>query len=583
MLAAFLWSFGNAKSATLGQVGLLCRACFFLVVAGVSRLSAADAPRIVNIYNFVRENDFRIPNSKAVLYQATLQQVRLLKGVNLPATFALQYDALLDTNYQDLFLHELPGNCEIGAWWEIPQALVERAGLNWRGQHEWDPAANVGFSPGYTPAERRKLVDTYMADFKRIFGHYPKSVGSWYLDEVTLEYLAEKYGVVASCNCKDQIGTDGYTLWGGYWNQAYYPSRLNAYMPAQTQRGQIGVPIFRMLGSDPIYQHGTTPGMFTLEPVYRQAGGSADWVAWFLNNLINQPPLAFAYTQAGQENSFGWQAMKTGFTLQVERIAAAAREGKLRVETLQQSGEWFRHQYSVTPPTAVIALDDWKHQNRKTVWYDSRFYRLNVLWQDGTLFVRDLHCFDERIASPTHDLPLKQTSLAYETLPIVDWAVWSHSGTRNAGMWPVLLEADGSTSPLKTEGMPTAKELDSTELSIEQPLTDGGIFSILCSEKTVTFRAMDGQGKPLNWAYDIVGGPALKAIVDHVGTTTVSYSHSGVNYRLKLGSGSCREPQQGSLQLRPNAAGKLVLKLDKASLAAMATTRNSAIGDGRKH
>ena len=28
-------------------------------------------------------------------------------------------------------------------------------------------------------------------------------------------------------------GTDGYTLWGGYWNQAYYPSRLNSYMPAQ--------------------------------------------------------------------------------------------------------------------------------------------------------------------------------------------------------------------------------------------------------------------------------------------------------------------------------------------------------------
>ena len=172
--------------------------------------------------------------------------------------------------------------------------------------------ANVGFSPGYTPAERTRLVDVYMADFKAIFGRYPRTVGSWYIDEVTLAYMAKQYGIIASCNCKDQIGTDFYTLWGGYWNQAYYPSRLNAYMPAQTRAGQIDVPIFRMLGSDPIYQHGTTPGLISLEPVYHDGGGgSADWVNWFMHNLIEQPALAFAFTQAGQENSFGLEAMKS--------------------------------------------------------------------------------------------------------------------------------------------------------------------------------------------------------------------------------------------------------------------------------
>lgn len=50
-------------------------------------------------------------------------------------------------------------------------------------------------------------------------------------------------------------GDGGYTIWGGYWNQAIIPSRVNAYMPAQTEEGQIPVPIFRMLGSDPIYQY----------------------------------------------------------------------------------------------------------------------------------------------------------------------------------------------------------------------------------------------------------------------------------------------------------------------------------------
>jgi hypothetical protein len=306
----------------------------FLLLCAVLLMNTAHAaearqPRIVNIYNFIRNSDYRLSNSEDVLYDATQRQIELLKSFNLPATWALQYDALIQPRYQKLLKEQLGTNDEIAAWWEIPQPLAEKAGLKWRGRHEWDPAANVGFSPGYAPEERQKLVDVYMADFKAIFGHYPRTVGSWFIDEITLAYMAERYGIVASCNCKDQVGTDGYTLWGGYWNQAYYPSRLNAYMPAQTRAGQINVPVFRMLGSDPIYQHGTTPGLYSLEPVYPNAGGSSDWVAWFMNNLIQQPSLAFGYTQAGQENSFGWDAMKKGLTRQVELFAAQARAGEI--------------------------------------------------------------------------------------------------------------------------------------------------------------------------------------------------------------------------------------------------------------
>ena len=44
-------------------------------------------------------------------------------------------------------------------------------------------------------------------------------------------------------------------------------------MPAQTKEGQIPVPVFRMLGSDPIYQYDTSlgesaQGVITLEPVW---------------------------------------------------------------------------------------------------------------------------------------------------------------------------------------------------------------------------------------------------------------------------------------------------------------------------
>jgi hypothetical protein len=546
----------------------------FLVLRGVAlanilRPAAASEPRSVTIYNFVRDNDYRIPDSKAVLYNATVQQIQLLKKADLPATFALQYDALMDANYQKLFKEELGTNDEIAAWWEIPHELAEKAGLTWRGRHEWDPAADVGFSPGYTPEERRKLVDVYMADFKAVFGYYPKTVGSWYIDEVTLAYMARKYGIVASCNCKDQIGTDGYTLWGGYWNQAYYPSRLNAFMPAQTRAGQIDVPIFRMLGSDPIYQYGNSPGMHTLETVYQKgAGGSPDWVKWFMNNLIRQPSLAFAYTQVGQENSFGWEAMKAGLTEQVLLLKDLATAGDLQVETLAQAGQWFRRHYSLTPPTAVVVLDDWKHQNHKTVWYDSRFYRINFLWENGAFFIRDLHCFDQNVVSPTHGKALTTTSMAYETLPVMDGAFWLGSGTNPAGMWPVLLSSDGATSPMTPAGSPVVRELNSKDLSIQQPLGGGGSFSIVCRETSVAFTGVDGRGRPLRWAWDVSGGVRQKSVVQTVTPDGIHYHDAGTDYQLRLApnAGFCCQLGNGDIRLGADSSGTLVMVPDGGPL-----------------
>lgn len=522
---------------------------------------ASGHPRIINIYNFVRNSDFRLADSENILFEATEKQVALLKNANLPATWALQYDALINPRYQKLFKEQVSPENEIAAWWELPRPLVEKAGLKWRGRFDWDPAANVGFSPGYTPQERRKLVDTYMQEFKSVFGYYPRTVGSWYIDEITLAYLADKYGIVASCNCKDQIGTDGYTLWGGYWNQAYYPSRLNAYMPAQNRSGQIDVPIFRMLGSDPIYQHGTTPGLQSLEPVYPESGGSQKWVGWFMNNLIQEPSLAFGYAQAGQENSFGWAAMEKGLTNQIALIASLRQCGKVRVETLAQTGSWFRNRFYLTPPTSVVALDDWKDQGRKTIWYDSRFYRINFLWESNSFFIRDLHSFDQKLVSPAHDTALKATSLACETLPIMDWANWSGTSHEPVGIRPILMSPDGKNLPMQPQGSPIVTEASPTDLKIQQALAGGETFSITCSEKTITFAGINSEKRPMPWALKLQGGEKLKLLVTAVKPDRICYHCVGMEYELRIvpGTGTCQKLPTGEIQITPEKSGKLTL------------------------
>lgn len=468
-------------------------------------LDKSSNPRIVNIINFIRFCEPRNPAiTENVLYQTVVHQINIMKKYHLRGTFLLQYDALIDPRYQKL-LKTLPRDSfEIGAWWEIPQSLVEDAGLRWKGKASWDPYFSGDFSIGYSPADRKKLADTYMKKFKEIFGYYPKSIGCWFVDAYTLNYLYKKYGIVASCNCKDQIGTDGYTLWGGYWNQGYYPSLKNAYMPAQDEKHQIPVPVFRMLGSDPISQYdagiGTNgQGVVTMEPVYKFGGGDSSWVHWYFKQFIEGESLAFAYVQVGQENSFTWPAMAKGFNIQMPLIARLRNEGKIQVETLAETGKWFRNNFKVTPPTSVTVTKGIEESNKKTVWFDSRFYRMNLLWDDSTLRFRDIHLFNEHMTSPY--LTKKSTSGRYSffTLPFVDGNRWS-SKTQIAGLQFEAL-INGRKVLIKGSGNPQIKSIKKEVLHIAWPVEFKDTLVMNMNERQIQIEMLGNH--LINWYLDM--------------------------------------------------------------------------------
>jgi len=497
-------------------------------------------PRIVNIVNFIRLLEPRDPKvTEDVLYQTVVKQIAIMKKYKLGGTFLLQYDALLDPRYQKL-LKALPHDSfEIGAWWEIPQPLVENAGLKWRGLYQWDWRANIGFSTGYTPKEREKLADTYMRDFKRIFGYYPKSVASWFIDAHTLEYLYQKYHIIASANCKDQYGTDGYTLWGGYWNQAYYPSKINSYMPAQHEANEIPVPIFRMLGSDPVRQYdnglgNNRQGVVTLEPVYQFGGGDSTWVNWYFKEFVEGEPMAFAYTQAGQENSFTWGAMAKGFELQMPLIARLRDEHKITVETLAASGIWFKKHYKVTPATSVTVTNDIDSSNKKTVWFNSRFYRANLLWEDGTLKFRDIHMFNEKFPSVYETKRATSNECSFFTLPVVDGYIWSNT-QQLAGLKFKLMN-DGNEVDLEGEN-PVVTSPIQGRLHIVWPLKTGyGRLVIDMNERNIWIKTEGG--KPANWFLDLAVADKSKLPFTKIYIHQIDCNFQGMGYHLNASKGS---------------------------------------------
>ncbi|MBE7044145.1 MAG: hypothetical protein E7397_01325 [Ruminococcaceae bacterium] len=382
---------------------------------------------ILNIVNFVRGYE---PREDVDLYLPVLEELKLNKKYGFKNTFLLQYDAMIRADFQELFLSEMDENMELGVWMEMARPLTECVGIPWRGRPgwDWDYFVNPDCLIAYTQKERELLIDEIMRKFKEIFGFYPRSAGGWMLDAYSMNYMQEKYGMDAFCICREQWGTDGYTLWGGYYNGPYFPSKNHMLFPAQNPANQLQVPVFKMLGPDPIYNYynffrekvnGVDHVLYSLEPVW-ECGQREDWVDWYFRNFTENESLDINYTQAGQENSFGWHAIGKGLPMQMEKISALQKEGKLIIDTLGNTGKLVQKTFASTPENLYSALDDWNESGKQSAWYSCKNYRCGFFRDGETVWMNDIHLYDDTLVEPHYETPCNLSHAEYTALPVMD-------------------------------------------------------------------------------------------------------------------------------------------------------------------
>ncbi len=312
--------------------------------------------RAINIMNFIRAEE---PRENIDLMKPVREQMALIKAHKFPATWLLQYDALVEGPYVEFLKADMPSDHETGIWFEMNRKICDDAGITWRGkpEWEWDYHVPVAYAIGYSPDERRKLADTAMATFKRIFGRDAKTVASWNLDAISIAHLSDHYGVDAFGNCRDQLATDGFTIWGAPI-AAYYPNRINAWSPALEAKNQISTPMFRLLGQDPVYYYDNQlPYPDTMEPVWT-SGQSQTFVDRFFEMIEDAPTQSLAYAQLGQENSFGWPMMSTAYSMQMDKLDQLRRRGGVIIETMGETGRRFKRSFKSTPTQAQVMLQD---------------------------------------------------------------------------------------------------------------------------------------------------------------------------------------------------------------------------------
>ena len=408
--------------------------------------------KVVNIMNFARSFEPRRLDVEIKLLDTTRAQMDLVNELGVDATFLLQYDVYANDDFVGMIKERAGENIELGLWYEIVEPLTTACGMKYESERgwKWDWYIKPSFSMSYSLRDREILIDEAMRKFREVFGYYPRTVGSWIIDTYTINYLTEKYDIDAICYCRDQINTDAYTLVGGYFNQAYYPSVNNMFTPAQSVELQGKTPMIRLLGSDPIHNYDNgrfaSPdckrGPYTMELTYNKvSGGNPRIVDWYLKSYFDTEDLGFSYMQIGQENSFAMYDLITPLRMQVEKIQRI--EG-VRIEKMCDTGRAFKEKYKTTPATSVCALDNWDAPDCQSVFYDSAFYTANLFRHENKTFIRALYLFDERIRDTYLDTVCTTFDSVHENLPIVDTAY--QKGESDGGYGIVLDDnAEGFT------------------------------------------------------------------------------------------------------------------------------------------
>jgi len=390
-----------------------------------------SAFRAINIMNFIRAEE---PREVMDLITPVREQMAMIKAHKFPATWLLQYDALVEGPYVEFLKSEMPVDHETGIWFEMNRRICDDAGIPWRGNPawEWDYHVPVAYAIGYTPDERRRLADTAMATFKRVFSKDAKSIASWNLDAVTVSHLSDHHGIDAFGNCRDQLATDGFTIWGAPI-AAYYPARNNAWSPALCLEHQISTPVFRLLGQDPTYYYDDQlPYPDTMEPVW-PSGQSEIFMDRFLEMISEAPTQSIAYAQLGQENSFGWPMMSKAYPVQMEKLAHVESSHRLVVETMGETGRRFKRTFKSTPPQAQVMLQNSfgnDQQPQRTVWYQSKYFRANLHFVADQFYLRDLHVYSDAFPQPYLDEPVRQHGIDQRLPAVLDGYHWSDDEVR---------------------------------------------------------------------------------------------------------------------------------------------------------
>lgn len=230
----------------------------FFIFLLPTQVSASDIQKNLNcpnrfltLVNPVRSRQLWIDKS----LQPINDQYKLVSEKNFSATWLLQNDVLFDAELL-ITLKGFDKKQEFGLLLEISDQLATDARVVYPPFVPWYNPKAV-FLSGYTQSERRLLIDRMFNNFSQTFGYYPKSVGAWWIDSYSFQYMKDKYQIKSAMIVADQRNTDNYGVWGQWWSVPYYPSKANILTPASSVKDKQPIVVLQWAQRDPVLAYGS--------------------------------------------------------------------------------------------------------------------------------------------------------------------------------------------------------------------------------------------------------------------------------------------------------------------------------------
>ncbi len=341
------------------------------------------------------------------------EQWKVTNDAGIRATWLWQPTSLEDTRLVNFAKSQME-NQEFGLFLEVDRDFAKKSGVLYRGQGPWY------FSDGlllasYDQGEREKLIDTAFSLFHHTFGYYPKTVGAWWIDAYSLDYMHQKYGVIASLRAANQFDLDAYSIWGTPWSIPYIASTINAGVPAQSHTNS-GVVMLQWAARDPLKGYGVSQSasLYSMQD-YALEGYDMKYVDYLLNIYLKYP---MDNLVVGLEGGFPPIAYDGAYKEKLTHISNLQKEGKVQVMLAKDYVKAFTASARPLPPTHYFLAKDFTSKDQ-SFWYISPYFQASIQKRGNDISLVDMRIFNNT-PEEFFTLPNSQGMLRISEPSVVD-------------------------------------------------------------------------------------------------------------------------------------------------------------------
>jgi hypothetical protein len=276
----------------------------------------------------------------------------------------------------------------------------------------------------FSMEDKKAIVVELFEKFKDVFGFYPTSTGSYYMDAELVNYIKQKYPMVkcAVATCWEEgpkaywnANNSWYTLLdGGPWNP-WIPSKRNIHCPASNDDDDIGIVAIPHLSRDlmavfdgPGSYFGTHPQNILRGMVYENRE-----IPYFAN-IVDQYRSMAKYNNGFSYNMMfvgpGWMGkdgrweadgklVRKSYEDGMSYYGQLKRKGELHDVTMSEFADVYRKRKTYMEPECTLWRDILCGSDRQQFWYLDPFMRATLDMNMGGSII-DLRPYVAKLIRP---------------------------------------------------------------------------------------------------------------------------------------------------------------------------------------